>query len=300
MASSLTTPRRLALGLALLGGACASGRGKVDLKPAQDALAAAREAGAPQTAPASYTAAETQLKKAEDLTQRKQRDAAQAALSAEWMARLAAAEARCAATTATTRIEMQTLQTRSDGELQRLQARLRRGEEEQRKLEETLAAERRDLEVTEMELIRTKARLKGLETKAEASSAIAEANILLRRAESRGGALLTQGQQSLARAEELLKEENYGAASFFALKAQDFAMRTQDAPDARRGGEPAPPLSVRVRVGRANIRQGPGLDQKVLTVVPRGTRLPVRRARGDWFEVAHGDSTAWVSRTVVE
>ena len=50
MASSLlTTPRRLALGLALLGTACASGRGKVDLKPAQDALAAELHEAASQT-----------------------------------------------------------------------------------------------------------------------------------------------------------------------------------------------------------------------------------------------------------
>jgi SH3 domain-containing protein len=296
----LTTSRLLALGLVLHGVACASSRGKaaVDLKPAQEALAAAREAGAPENAATSYAAAEAQLKKAEDLAPRKKREAREAALAAEWMARLAASEARCAATTATTRSEMQTLQTRSDGELQRVQARLRRSEEEQRRLEERLAAEQRDLEVTEMELIRTKARLKGLETKAEASSAIAEARILLRRAEGRSGALLTLGQQSLAKAEQQLGEENYGAANFFALKAQDLANRAQDASETRR--DPVLPLSVRVRVSRANLRQGPGLDQKVLTLVRRGTTLPVRRAQGDWFEISQGTGTAWVSRTVVE
>jgi chromosome segregation ATPase len=299
--SPFTPPRLLALGLALLGAACASGRGKtvVDLKPAQEALAAARDAGAPSTAAASYAAAEAQLKKAEDLAPKKKREAREAALAAEWMARLAASEARCATTTATARSELQTIQTRSDGELQRLQARMRKGEEGQRQLEELLAAKQRDLEVTEMELIRTKARLKGLETKAEASSAIAEARILLRRAEGRSGALLTLGEQSLAKAEQQLSVENYGAASFFALRAQDLANRAQDGPDARRAGDAVLPLSVRVRVNRANLRQGPGLDQKVLTLVPRGTMLPVRRAQGDWFEITHGELTAWVSRTVV-
>jgi chromosome segregation ATPase len=295
----LTISRLLAFGLAVLGGACASGRGKVavDLRPAQDALAAAREADAPKNAAASFTAAEAQLKKAEELAPKKRREAREAALTAEWMARLAAAEARCATSTATARGELQTMQTRSDGEQQRLQARLHKSEEEQRRLEERLAAEQRDLEVTEMELIRTKARLKGLETKAEASSAIAEANILLRRAENRSGTLLTLGQQSLAKAEQQLAVENYGAANFFALRAQDLAMRAQD--DTRRN-DTVLPLSVRVRVNRANLRQGPGLDQKVLTLVPRGTTLAVRRAQGDWYEITHGDLTAWVSRTVVE
>jgi hypothetical protein len=293
-------PRLLFLGLAALGVACASGRGKVvDLRPAREALAAAEQAGAPQTAATSYAAAEEQLKKAEALAPQRKREAREAAVSAEWMARLAAVEARCAATTATVRTELQTVQTRSDGEVQRLQARLRRSEEDQRRLEERLAAEQRDLEVTEMELIRTKARLKGLETKAEASSAIAEAHILLRRAEGRSGALLTQGQQSLSKAEQQLREENFGAANFFALKAQDLATRAQDGPDAR-GGATLLPLSVRVRVSRANLRQGPGLDQKVLTLVPRGTRLPVRRGQGDWLLISHGELVAWVSRTVVE
>ena len=180
-----------------------------------------------------------------------------------------------------------------------VKARLRKSEEDQRRLEERLAAEQRDLEVTEMELIRTKARLKGLETKAEASSAIAEAHILLRRAEGRSGALLTQGQQSLSKAEQQLREENFGAANFFALKAQDLATRAQDGPEAR-GGDTLLPLSVRVRVNRANLRQVPGLDQKVLTVVPRGTTLAVKGGQGDWLSITHGELAAWVSKTVVE
>jgi hypothetical protein len=296
---SLLIPRLLALGLALVGGGCASSRGKVavDLQPARQALEAAREAGAERTAATSFTAAQAQLKKAEDLVLARGHDAPEAALSAEWMARLAATEARCAASTATTRTEMQTLQTRSDGELQRVQARLRRSEEEQRRLEERLAAEQRDLEVTEMELIRTKARLKGLETKAEASSAIAEARILLGRAEGKSGALLTQGLQSVGKAEQQLRDENYGAANFFALKAQDLATRAQEGPEARRD---VLPLSVRVRVSRANLRQGPGLDKKVLTLLPRGTTLSVKRREGDWLEIAQGELAGWISRSVVE
>jgi len=297
--SSLTA-RTVLVGFALLAAACASGRGRsaVDLDAARKALEDARAAGAPRAAAASFNAAEAELKKAEDLATRKRREAREAAVSAEWMARLAASEARCAASSATVRTEMQTIQTRNDAEVRTLQARLRRSEEEQRNLQEALAAEKRDLEVTEMELIRTKARLKGMETKAEASSAIAEARILLKRAAARPGALLGQSEQSLAKAEQQLLAENFGAANFFALKAQDFATRAQEAPEAR--PREALPYSVRVRVYRANLRGGAGLDQKVLTLLPRGTTLFVRSANGDWFEVTHGDKTAWISRTVVE
>jgi hypothetical protein len=293
--------RLLALGFASAAAACATTGKTVDLQPARAALEAAREAGAERSAAGSYSAADAQLKKAEDLVQRRKREAREAALSAEWMGRLAAAEARCAATTDSVRTEIQTIQTRSEGEVGRLQARLRKSEEEQRRLEERLAAEQRDLEVTEMELIRTKARLKGLETKAEASSAIAEARILLGRAAAgRGGALLTLGEQSLAKAEQQLHEENFGAANFFALKAQDLATRVQEDPGARPPGDAALPLSVRVRVSRGRLREGPGFEHKVLTLLPRGTMLPVKRAQGEWFQIAQGDLAGWISRTIVE
>jgi hypothetical protein len=289
----------LIAGSVLLAAGCASGRGRaplVDLAPARQALEAARQAGAPAEAPASFTAAAEQLAKAERLAKgRAGAPAREAALAAEWMARLAATEARCQSTQSTLRTE---IQTAAAGDAQRLQTRLRRSEDEQRRLEDRLAAQQRDLEVTEMELIRTKARLKGLETKAEASSAIAEARILLRRAESRGGALLALGQQSLVKAEQQLLEENFGAAIFFALKAQDLATRAQDGPEARRGG--SLPLSVRVRVARANLRKGPGSGEPVVAVVPRGSVLSVKRGQGEWLEVTHGQLTGWVSRSVVD
>lgn len=294
-------PPALIVALAVCTGACASGRGRaavVDLQPARTALAAARDAGAPKHAASSYKAAEAQLRKAEDLARRRGREAPQEAVRAEWMARLAATEANCATRTAGMRSE---LQGRSEGEVQRLQARLRRSEEEQRRLDERLAALQRDLEVTEMELIRTKARLKGLETKAEASSAIAEAHILLRRAEGTGGALHSLGQQSLSKAEQQLREENFGAAVFFALKAQDLATRAHGGPEASPSPQAAPfPLRVVVRAGRANLRKGPGPNEAVVAQVRKGTALAVKSAQGDWLEVTHGRGTAWVARSVVE
>jgi hypothetical protein len=267
----------------------------VNLEPARQALAAAREAGAPTAAAASFSAAEAQLARAEDLVRLNGADAREAAISAEWMARLAATEARCSANSSVIRTEVE---ARSTADIQRLQARLRRAEEDQRRLEDRMAAGQRDLEMTEMELIRTKARLKGLETKAEASSAIAEARVLLRRAEGRGGALLALGEQSLAKAEQQLRDENYGAANFFALKAQDLATRARE-PEARRPDPPLP-LSVRVRVGRANVRKGPGEKEPVVGTLPRGTVLTVKAARGEWLEVGHGTLKGWISRSVVE
>jgi hypothetical protein len=114
-----------------------------------------------------------------------------------------------------------------------LLARLRRAEEEQHRLEDRVELLQRDLEVTETELIRSKARLKGNETKAEASAAVAEAQILASRIaqDKTKASTLARCRESLAKAEEQLGLGNYGAAIFFALKAQDTATRsTQETP----------------------------------------------------------------------
>jgi hypothetical protein len=79
-----------------------------------------------------------------------------------------------------------------------------------------------------MEVIRTKARLQGIETKAEASSAIAEARILMTRLDARDRATLSRCQELLDKAEQQINENNFGAAVFFARKAQDIATKARE------------------------------------------------------------------------
>ena len=73
---------------------------------------------------------------------------------------------------------------------------------------------------------------------------------------------------------------------------------SNQSPCARRSGPL--PLSVTVRVARANLRKGPGNAEPVVAKVPRGSVLSVKRGQGDWLEVTHGTVTGWVSRTVVD
>lgn len=212
----------LAVSLVLPGVACATAGGggraaAVDLAPARQALETARQAGAAEKATGSFRQAEAHLKKAEG-----QPGAAEArddALKAEWLARIATIEARCATSTALAGPAAKARASEAE-----MAEQLRRSEEQRRRQEERIALLLRDLEVTETEMIRTKARLQGLETKAEASSAIAEARILIGRLDPRTrAASLASAQQAIAKAEQLLQEENYGAALFFATKAQQIA-----------------------------------------------------------------------------
>jgi hypothetical protein len=291
-------PRILALPLCATLSACASAPKPraVDLQPARQALEAARAEGAPEKAPQSFTRAQDELREAEDLVAAKG-DASQAAVKAEWAARLALTEARCVAPA--------TERTTAPEDLRRLETRARRAEDEKRRLEEENAVRRRELEVTETELIRTKARLKGLETRAEAASALAEARILLRRAEAgrSRSADVARAQESLAKAEELLQEDNFGAAIFFASKAQDLVVKVNEpraASPADDDERPAPRPTCVVKASSANLRESPSTSAPVLSTVAQGTTLDALAVRGGWTKVKQDDVVGWILSRLVE
>jgi len=302
----LKTVAAAALAAPLL--ACA-GRIKVDLDAARAAVAEAREAGAPARSPEAFTRAEGHLQRAEALdagreTRRDRRGAQRAA-------DLAVAEAHCA--TALSRSVHQAEEATSKAaaaaaastaETDRLSARLRKAEEDQKRLEEKLAALARDLEVTETELIRTKARLKGNETKAEASAAIAEARILAGRlAEDKSRAsVLARTEESLAKAEEQLTAGNYGAALFFATKAQDLTAHAAEGDDGQAAGAAAAPLPATSYVVRsaARIRKGPDRAEAIVGRVPAGVRLARQAVSGDWVKVTYRGVTGWVHSSLLQ
>jgi len=304
--------RPACLGVALATAACASTSPRplvVDFGAARAALEDARQAGAPKNAAETYASADSHLKEAEKLVATTGSGARERSLRADGLANLAAAEARCAAATA-----RQTVSVKADrdkrtvptADLDRLNARLKKSDEDQRRLEERIALLQRDLELTETEIIRTKARLKGIETRAEASSAIAEARILAGRLDPRArAATLALCNENVAKAEQQLTQVNYGAAVFFAMKAQDIAKKAQEASDPARHAatedeHPSPQPSFKVKVKSANIRKGPEATEEVLAEAPEGAVLDASAVKGDWVKVTFNGVTGWVSRSVVE
>jgi hypothetical protein len=217
----------VSLGCASAGGPAPTAR--VDLAPARAAVEEARKAGALEHAPDNYKRAQDELRQAEGLAASKGSGA-----EAKRHADLATVEGRSAASIARLVADMKRAGLAPGAPPDRgLAARLRKAEEDQRRLEDRIELLQRDLDVTETELIRSKARLKGNETKAEASAAVAEAQILAGRlAQDKSRAsTLARCRESLAKAEEQMGLGNYGAAIFFALKAQDTATRsTQETP----------------------------------------------------------------------
>jgi hypothetical protein len=300
-------------------GACASGgKIQVDLDPARAAVAEARQAGAPARSPEAFKRAEQHLGEAEALEAgrgvRRDRRAAQR------VADLALAEARCA--TMLSRVLVTTEQTTktaqaqvaaSTAEVDRLTARVKKLEEDQHRLEEKIAVLARDLEVTETELIRTKARLKGNETKAEASAAIAEARILAGRlADDRTRtSVLARSEESLTKAEEQLSAGNFGAALFFASKAQDLVVRVKQGGEAAPEGTAATPTttspgsglpSLKSYVARATarIRRGPDLAEPVIGHLAMGTQVAGEAVSGEWVRVTYNAVSGWVHSSLLE
>jgi uncharacterized protein YgiM (DUF1202 family) len=301
----------VALALAWPLGACATGGVKVDLDPARTAVAEARQAGAPARSPEAFTRAEKHLQEAESLESGRgggTRDRRGAQRAAD----LALTEAHCA--TELARALHQTEQTTtkaaaqvaaSTAEADRLGARIKKLEDDQHRLEERVAVLTRDLEVTETELIRTKARLKGNETKAEASAAIAEARILAGRlAEDKTQAsVLARSEESLAKAEEQLSEGNFGAALFFASKAQDLVARIKQGAAGDQATAPTPPipsLSSYVARTAARIRKGPALSDPVLGRLPAGTQVMGEAVSGEWVKVTYQGLSGWVHSSLLQ
>jgi hypothetical protein len=201
--------------------------GGLDLGPARVAVDEARRAGAPQRVPEIFNQAEGHLKEAEAISANSgaTSDATQ---RAGVLGRLAAAEAHCATDLA----RLYPKGPPSDKTVHdssELAGRLRRSEEERRRLEQRVSLLQRELELTETEVLRTKARLQGNETKADASSAIAEARILMGRLDARDKVTLGRCQELLTKAERQLSENNFGAAVFFARKVQDMVTKGREA-----------------------------------------------------------------------
>ena len=212
---------------------------------------------------------------------RARRRASLAAVEAEWAARLALSEARCAAR------EQAQAQQPTVEDVRRLETRAKKGEDEQRRLEEQLAP--------------ATARAGGHRDRARsgprgASRAWRRGRGLLRhrgggdphgkRLDTRGRAGTTRkdAEGELAKAKKLLDEENYGAALFFAMKAQNMVTKRGRLPP--RCGHPTPskpaPQGTYVvqRQQRATSASRSSTDAPVVGTARQGDPLKALAVRG--------------------
>lgn len=180
-----------------------------------------------------------------------------------------------------------------------------------KELEDRLNSQQKMLDEAILEVVRAKAKLRSLESKAEAASEMAEAEIAVKalkvQLKGRGG------DQEIIKAEQLLKmsvqefqKENYGGALYLISQAKGHIRGGQ----MRLGGEKklesvegevlfAQPLPLQV-VKTSNLREMPDLKSNILTTLEKGTPLIGYSYKGQWVRVTREDGNAgWIFQTLV-
>ena len=163
------------------------------------------------------------------------------------------------------------------------------------------------------EVVRAKARLRSLESRAEAASNMAETEVALKMLKSQRPDMsdspeLVQAEHLLKMSTREFKKENYGGALYLAGQAKEQIRLSQTQPQ---GGEKrrvqllpgeasfALPLDLRV-IKTSNIREGPGLDYKVIATVAPESPLKGYSYKDQWVRVeGENDLKGWIFQNLV-
>lgn len=161
------------------------------------------------------------------------------------------------------------------------------------------------------EVVRANAKLLSVESRAEAASTIAEAEVGLRALHTAVGSN-AQGPE-IEQAELLLEmsaaefdNENYGGSLYLSSQAKSLIALAQgrltDENLPFLAGEMlfAVPLPLQV-TGTSNVREGPGTAFKVLFVLSKGTPLVGQAYRDQWVRIRDDEGRAgWIYYTLVK
>lgn len=180
-----------------------------------------------------------------------------------------------------------------------------------KKLEERQNTQQKVLDDAIQEVVRAKAKLASLESKAEAASNMAEAEIALRNLKVELGA--GENDPDVIKAKQLLKmsalefkKENYGGALYLTSQAMSHIKAGQ----IRMGPREelpviedeilfAEPLSLRV-LKTSNLREAPDLKSKVVATLGKGAAVVGYSYKGEWVRV-HSEQgiQGWIFQTLV-
>lgn len=198
-----------------------------------------------------------------------------------------------------------------EGQVTGLKLQLLEKEAGARELEERQRAVEAKLDEAIQQVVRAKSKLRSLETRAEAASNMAEAEIALKaiEAQAKGGGAdrdLSQAKQLLKTSAEEFKSENYGGALYLANQAKGL-LRTGEVRPATRekltavAGESPFEAPMPLELTRdSNLREGPGLEFKVVATLPSGTKLVGLSRKDQWVRVRDEKGVAgWVFKALV-
>jgi len=162
-----------------------------------------------------------------------------------------------------------------------------------------------------LEAVRAKAKLRSLESRAEAASTMAEAEIAVK---TMGGQAcdrqkdpeFLQVERFLDMSAKEFDKENYGGALYLASQAKNLLTMAQGPPARDEELAPVPgeipfaaPLLLQM-TKTSKVREGPGLEFRVVATLEKGTTVTGHSYKGQWVRVRddHGLS-GWVFQTLV-
>jgi Bacterial SH3 domain len=160
------------------------------------------------------------------------------------------------------------------------------------------------LDEARREVVRSLAKLQTSASRAEAASAMAEAELAVQSLRRAGGA-----GADIQRAEQLMTESsaefnrmNYGGALYLANQVKVVAApRSAGAGEQRRPGETLFAVPVPLQASaRANVREGPGTGFRVVFTLEKGAVLTGQSHVGGWIRVVDDDGRAgWIRQELV-
>jgi hypothetical protein len=194
-----------------------------------------------------------------------------------------------------------------------LEIRLLQREAMVNELNRRISLQQRQLDDAITEVVRTKSKLRSIESKAETASTIAETEIAVKSMRGRIADTDPEGKEAFLKAEQLLKlstrefkAQNYSGALYLAVQAKNQVSagdrrlqgRDENAPLA---GEVAfdQPLPLKL-TKNSNLREGPDFNQKVIATLNAGASIIGYSYKENWIRVeAEEGMTGWVHQLLV-
>lgn len=210
-------------------------------------------------------------------------------------------------------LEQERMLRENEAHINRLQLKLLESDARYQSQMNQMSSQQNMLDEAVVEVVRTKAKLRSIESRAEAASSITEAEIALKGLKENMAVAEDEPPEDYLKAEALLrmstnefKKENYGGALYLAGQAQghiraiqsdlshraDYSLSPGEVPFAQ-------PLPLKV-LTRSNLRQGPSPRSKINRMLDEGTMIIGYSYKEAWIRVHTEDgSQGWIFQTLV-